>query len=147
MAIVLAVSVTPEKGRVVKNPGAIILTERGVTGDFHVGRSDRQVSVLPIEAIERCAAEAGKELGPGSFAENITSRGLDVTTLGLGDRLTAGEVLLEVTMPCHRAQGEVCSLHGPVERFIMRQDGVFCRVVSGGQIRPGDALERVPAAD
>ncbi len=147
MALVVAVSVTPEKGRVEKNPGLITLDERGVVGDFHVGRSDRQVSILPIEAIERCAAEAGQDLGSGSFAENITSRGLDVTALGLGDRLVAGEVLLEVTKPCRRAEGEICSLHGPVERFIMRQDGIFCRVVSGGRVRPGDALERVLAPE
>ncbi len=143
MSEVVAVSVTREKGTVEKQPGEITLDERGVVGDIHAGRGDRQVSVLPVEAIERCAAQTEQDLGPGSFAENITSRGLDVSALARGDRLAIGDVVLEVTKPSKRAEGEACSLHGPVDRFVMRQDGIFCRVVAGGRVRPGDTLERI----
>ena len=139
-AEVLAVSVTHGKGATDKEPGVIVLDENGVVGDMRAGRDDRQVSVLPIEVIEHIAAETGCDMGPGSFAENVTTRGLDLASLQQGDHLVIGEVRLEVTLASKRARGEVCSLHGPVERFVMRQDGVFCRVVTGGQLRPGDAI-------
>lgn len=142
-AEIVAVSVTRNKGSTDTAPGAITLDERGVVGDVHAGADERQVSVLPIEAIERAAAETGRALGAGSFAENLTTRGLDVRTLAKGHRLAVGAVELEVTKPCHPAEGEACPLHGPVERFIMRHDGVFCRVVIGGEVRPGDRVGRV----
>jgi molybdopterin adenylyltransferase len=143
MAEVVTVSLTRAKGSDSEHPDVITLDDRGVVGDFHAGSGERQVSLLPAEAIERCAAETGRELGPGSFAENISSRGLDVRALARGDRLAIGDVILEVTKPSKPAEGEACPLHGPVDRFIMREDGIFCRVVAGGEVRPGDSLERV----
>ncbi|RLC66201.1 MAG: molybdenum cofactor biosynthesis protein, partial [Chloroflexi bacterium] len=61
----------------------------GLVGDAHAGLSVRQVSLLALEDIERANREHGISAGPGNFAENLTTRGLDLLSMPIGARLRA----------------------------------------------------------
>ncbi len=82
----------------------------------------------------------GLELGPGDFAENITTEGVDLHHLPIGTRMAVGnEVILEITQigkECHTA----CEIRRLVGNCIMPLEGVFAEVIRGGVIKPGDKV-------
>jgi MOSC domain-containing protein YiiM len=142
MKTVIAVCQSEKKGEK-KTPMAsvTIREEYGVVGDAHADSSThRQVSLLAIESIDKMRGK-GLELHPGDFAENITTGGIDLAALPIGTRLDiGGEVVLEMTQigkECHAG----CAIRQQVGDCIMPREGVFARVVRGGQIRPGDTIE------
>lgn len=118
----------------------------GVEGDAHRGAWHRQVSLLAEESIAKMIA-LGLEVGPGDFAENLTTRGLILHTLPLGTRLAVGgKVILEVTQigkKCHQG----CAIKELTGECIMPVEGIFAKVVAGGQVRPGDRLQVVTGED
>jgi MOSC domain-containing protein YiiM len=113
--------------------------EYGLEGDAHAG-SERQVSLLAQESIDKMLA-LGAKVSPGDFAENITVRGLEVMTLPVGMRLQVGkDVLLEITQigkACHQG----CAIREQVGDCVMPREGVFARVLKGGLVKTGDAIE------
>jgi len=142
---VVAVSVSRTKGVKKENVPLInLIPDYGVEGDAHAG-SERQVSFLAQESIDAMQGK-GLELTPGDFAENITTRGLDVPALPVGARLRLGsQVELEITQigkTCHQG----CAIRQAVGDCVMPREGIFARVLVGGEVRPGDEIEvfRVP---
>ncbi len=136
---VVAVCVSEKKGTSKKDVGkARLVPELGLEGDAHAGFAHRQVSLLNAEDI-REASEKMPGLIPGSFAENITVEGFDVSSVPVGDRLRIGECLLEVTQigkECHSR----CEIYKTIGDCIMPRKGVFCRVLEGGHICRGDEV-------
>lgn len=111
----------------------------GLVGDAHAGVSEREVSLLGIESIHRANAEYGIQAGPGSFAENLTIEGLDLLSLRVGDRLRVGSALLEVVqIGKPPSDAHTYSFQGV---SILPKEGVFCRVLEGGTVSRGDAVE------
>jgi MOSC domain-containing protein YiiM len=111
----------------------------GVVGDAHAGTPGREVSLLDWTEIAAFAERHGIEIPPGAFAENITTQGLDLAAVEVGDEIRVGEVRLRVTQigkPCH----EGCTIKEMVGDCIMPRVGVFAAVVAGGRIRPGDPV-------
>ena len=136
---VVAVCTSKEKGTVKQNVGSARLVEEyGIEGDAHGGFAHRQISLIAAEDIESMRAKL-PNLVPGSFAENITTEGLDLTSLSVGDRLEAGECILEVSQI-----GKECHSRCEVFRFsgdcIMPKKGIFCRVLRGGNVKTGDGI-------
>jgi MOSC domain-containing protein YiiM len=121
----------------------LVVAEHGVRGDAHAGDGHRQVSLLADEAAGRMRAK-GVAVGPGSFGENILTSGIDLVALPVGARIRVGPadddaVLLEVTQigkVCH----DPCAIYAQAGECIMPTQGIFCRVVRGGTVRPGDAI-------
>ncbi len=144
---IISVNVSETKG-VRKTPVDTIELEVGVgvQGDAHRGAWHRQVSLLAEESIAKMIAQ-GLEVGPGDFAENLTTRGLVLHTLPLGTRLRAGEgVVLEVTQigkKCHAG----CAIKELTGECIMPVEGIFATVITGGRVRPGDALRLMAAGE
>ena len=143
---VVAVCISSEKG-VRKNPVDVVsvLPEHGIEGDAHAGGWHRQVSLLAEESIEKMRA-LGFELSPGDFAENITTRGIELSELPLGTRLIVNTVQFEVTQigkECHSG----CEIRKLVGDCIMPREGIFARVISGGEIRPGDTINMTKLGD
>jgi MOSC domain-containing protein YiiM len=141
---VLAVNVSVNKGERKKAvPEATLQVEHGIVGDGHAGDWHRQVSLLAMESIAKMQA-LGLEVGEGDFAENITTQGVDLVHLPIGQRLTLGEALLEVTQigkECHTR----CAIFYQAGDCVMPKEGIFARVITGGVVRPGDAIEVVEA--
>lgn len=144
---IISVNVSEKKG-VQKTPVETIDLEVGVgvKGDAHSGAWHRQVSLLAEESIAK-VVDLGIEVKPGDMAENLTTRGLVLHTLPVGTRLRAGEgVVLEVTQigkKCH----DGCAIKELTGECIMPVEGIFAKVISGGRVRPGDALRVVPAGE
>lgn len=115
--------------------------DHGLIGDAHANcLTNRQVSLLAMESIDKMQSQ-GLKLGPGDFAENITTEGIDLVHLPIGTRILVGdEVILEVTQigkECHTA----CAIRRQVGECIMPEEGVFARVVHGGLVRPRDTVK------
>ena len=96
--------------------------------------SARQVLVMDLETLE----EFG--IAPGRVRENITTRGIALGALSLGQRLRAGEVLLEVTKPCEPCH-QMDEIRQGLQEAIRGRRGLLCRVVAPGRIRRGDRIE------
>jgi cyclic pyranopterin phosphate synthase len=138
---VKAVSISQTKG-VKKDNQPVIRLEvgHGVLGDAHAGPWHRQVSLLAQESIDKMKA-LGLELSPGDFAENITTEGFAVTALKIGDRIrVGGTAVLELTQigkECHSG----CAIARQVGKCVMPTEGVFFKVITAGEVRPGDGIE------
>ena len=115
----------------------------GMEGDAHAGKWHRQLSLLGVSSIEKMRAVCKKksiDLGPGDFAENLTIEGLELYTLPVGTYLTIGEALVEVTQigkECHQG----CEIFKQVGRCVMPKEGIFARVLVGGNVRTGDSVD------
>lgn len=140
MAKILAVCVSKNKGEK-KTPveSAVLRQEYGIEGDGHAGTRIRQVSLLAWESIEKMKNQ-GLSLDPGSFAENITTSGIDLLKLKVGAKLTLGdEVKIEITQigkECH----DPCAIFRQVGYCVMPEEGVFARVLKGGRVQKGDQI-------
>jgi MOSC domain-containing protein YiiM len=143
---IVSVNTSLKKGQI-KRPaaGVELRAGRGIEGDAHKDYGHRQVSLLAIEDIEAQKERTGAAavaLGPGAFAENLTTRGIDLAALAIGDELViAGTVRLRVSQigkDCHTK----CAVFHLVGDCIMPARGIFCEVLSDGAVRPGDGIEK-----
>lgn len=120
-----------------------LLTGHGLVGDAHAGLSDREVSLVAMEDVELANQRFGIQAGPGSFADNLTTEGLEMSTLHLGDRLRVGTAVIEVVqLGKPRTVVHSYNFKGV---SILPEVGVFCRVIEGGVVAPGDTIELLPA--
>ena len=143
---VVSVNISEERGTSKHPIGEATIDRHGVVGDAHAGAGTRQVSLLAEEHIEQFATECGRPFRCGDFAENLTTRGLDLRNTALLDRFAIGDVALEVTELGKRCHGDGCAIFREVGRCVMPRDGIFCRVLSGGGVRPGDTIAHVERA-
>jgi MOSC domain-containing protein YiiM len=137
---VLAVNISKEKGTRKSNVGqSCLLPEFGLKDDAHGGKWHRQVSLLAMESIAKMT-QLGLKVGPGDFAENITTQGLNLVELPVGTRITIGlSALLEVTQigkVCHTR----CAIYYQAGDCVMPKEGIFARVLEGGEIKVGDEI-------
>ena len=112
-----------------------------MANDAHADKGiKRQVSLLSVDSIGKMRA-MGLNVGPGDFAENLTVEGLELHTLIPGTRLAVGAaVILEISQigkACHTG----CAIFKEVGKCIMPKEGVFARVMKGGEVRAGDWVE------
>jgi MOSC domain-containing protein YiiM len=135
-----AVCISANKGERKKNIGTgTLLENHGLANDAHAGDWHRQVSLLAVESIAKMQA-AGLDVGAGDFAENLTTEGLDLCHLPIGTRLAVGEsCLLEITQIgkiCH----DRCAIFYQAGDCVMPREGIFARVLNGGDVSEGDAV-------
>jgi MOSC domain-containing protein YiiM len=130
---ILSINVSERTGQQKKPVARALLREgHGIVGDAHAGDWHRQVSLLAQEDIDTLRGK-GIEIGFGDFAENITTRGIDLGSLPVGSRLRIGPALLEVTQvgkECHTG----CAIRQIAGDCVMPRKGVFARVITGGEI-------------
>ncbi|MCY3023745.1 MAG: molybdopterin-binding protein [Planctomycetota bacterium] len=141
---VLSVNISTAKGTTKQPVAEAAIAAQGLAGDAHAGAGNRQVSLLASETIARFGAEAGRSFKPGEFAENITTRGVDLDRVAPLDRFLIGGAVLEVTQIGKACHADGCAIFKEVGRCVMPQAGIFCRVLQPGAIRPGDAGEYAP---
>lgn len=142
MAKIVAVCWSEKKGTV-KQPIAegIIKEDFGLADDAHADcTSIRQVSLMSIESINRMASQ-GYPVVAGSFAENLTTEGIELPALPIGTELCVGkDIILQVTQigkQCHTG----CAIFQQVGKCIMPKEGVFTKVIRGGKVKAGDDIK------
>lgn len=142
MAKILAVCRSRQKGTPKDDIKEGFIRENyGLTDDAHADSSShRQVSLIAIESIQKMR-DKGYEVGPGDFAENLTTEGIDLVSLPVGSQVTVGdEVVLEISQigkECHTR----CAIFNKMGECIMPEEGVFAKVISSGTVRTGDEIK------
>ena len=143
---IVSVNISEEKG-IIKTPREEIeLNELGIIGDAHSGRWHRQISLLAQEDIDMFSENdaSGREFQPGEFAENITTKGIDFKEVAILDKITVGEVELEVSQIGKKCHGDGCAIYVEVGKCVMPKSGIFTRVLKGGKITKNDKFEYHP---
>lgn len=135
----------------------------GVEGDVHLGKTVQHLSriardptVLNVRQVHLMSSEfhdelnaAGFSVAAGDLGENVTTRGIDLIKLPKGTQLHIGDgVIVEVTglrNPCHQIDNfqkgllKACLGRDEADNLV-RKTGVMSIVVSGGNVRAGDAI-------
>lgn len=140
MGRIVAVCTSKKKGERKINVGAGLLIQNlGLEGDAHAGFEHRQVSLLALESIKKMK-DMGLDVKPGDFAENLTTEGIDLLSLKIGDDLIIGEkVVLRITQlgkVCHHR----CAIYYQAGDCVMPKEGIFAEVLHGGSITAGDKI-------
>ena len=138
---ILAVNISQKKGEKKCNIDCgLFVEDLGLDGDAHAEVGIRQVSLLARESIEKIRAK-GLDVHYGDFAENLTTEGIDLPMLPVGTRLKVGrKVLLEVTQigkVCHNR----CNIFYTVGDCVMPREGIFAKVIVGGEVQVDDRIE------
>jgi molybdopterin adenylyltransferase len=116
----------------------LLVAGHGIDGDAHVGAWHRQISLLADESADTMRS-LGADVGPGAFGENVTTEGISVSRLPVGARLRLGAALVEITQigkECH----DRCAVYARIGDCVMPREGVFARVLEGGEVSPGDPV-------
>ncbi len=122
---------------------AVLVPGKGIEGDAHFGFGHRQVSLLADESVDKMREKGLTDLKPGAFGENLLTRGIDLLSLGIGDRLQVGdEVILEVSQVGKECVDR-CAIYYAAGDCIMPREGIFARVIEGGAVAPGDKVRVV----
>ncbi len=142
MAKIIAVCSSKNKGTKKEDvTEGVLRKDYGLISDAHADCcTHRQVSLLAIESINKMRS-LGFDVGPGDFAENLTTEGIDLASLPVGTYVSIGkEAILEVTQigkECHTG----CAILRQIGKCIMPKEGVFARVVRGGLVKAEDELK------
>lgn len=143
MGRVAAICTSEKKGTQKKAvPAAVLRADWGIEGDAHAGNWHRQVSLLSMEKIEEFRAK-GAEVDHGAFGENLVVEGFDLACIPVGTRFGIGEAVVELTQIGKECHGH-CAIYHAMGDCIMPREGVFARVIKGGEIHPGDTVKRLP---
>jgi molybdopterin adenylyltransferase len=119
---------------------ALLVEGSGLEGDAHAGFAHRQVSLLAEESIDKMRERGLEDLRPGAFGENLTTRGIDLLSLKVGDRLkVGGEAVLEVSQ-IGKECVDRCAIYYKAGDCIMPREGIFAKVIRGGRVSSGDPL-------
>lgn len=119
-------------------PEAVLTADWGIENDAHAGHWHRQISLLPQNKINDFN-QKGAGVSPGDFGENLIVEGLDFRGISVGDRLSVGECILEITQigkECHSH----CAIFRKMGECIMPGNGIFAKVIKGGILRKGDEV-------
>jgi MOSC domain-containing protein YiiM len=111
------------------------VTDKGFKECIHGRRgSTRQVLLMDQETLDEFGIPSGRA------RENITTRGIKLDALPLGQRLRVGNSLLEVTKPCTPCH-QMDEIRNGLQNALRGRRGILCRVVEGGAIHRGDRIE------
>jgi MOSC domain-containing protein YiiM len=130
----------------------------GLAGDSHAhpsihGGPRKAVLIVAAEVIDHLK-KLGYPLFPGALGENITTAGLDIWSLRIGDRLRAGLAVLEITKP--RGPCSALDIYGPsikteiYDELVRLEDpssprwgmsGLYAAVLEEAETHTGDAIE------
>lgn len=145
MGKLLAICTSPKRGTVkTEVPSAVLTPEWGIVEDAHGGNWHRQVSMLSAEKIEAFRKKIWVDYG--AFGENLVIEGFDFRNLPVTSRFAIGDVVLEMTQigkECHND----CVIKQQTGECIMPHEGVFARVLTGGEIHVGDEVTLLPALE
>lgn len=128
-------------------PGEGLRGDRYQTGDgfYSATPTDpgaRELTLIEEEALAAVQEETGIALGVDEHRRNITTRGIRVDPL-LGQRFRIGEVLCEGVRACPPCNHLEAVTGKAVLAPLVHRGGLRARIVEGGWIRAGDAIQGV----
>ena len=141
-ASIVSINVSDKKGIRKKSVSSANLKENyGIENDAHASEKwHRQVSLLALESIKKMQAK-GLKVGPGDFAENFTTEGIDLVSLPIGTRFNVGEnIEVEVSQigkVCHNR----CAIYHQAGDCVMPKEGIFVKVLKSGTAKKGDEIK------
>ena len=96
---------------------------------------------MAIESVRRFCQETGISAGSGCFAENITTEGMNLSSLSIGSKLQVGEAkLMVIQIGKDPSQAHTYNYQG---HSILPKDGVFCKVIENGEVKVGDIIRLI----
>jgi len=141
---------------IMKRPvaGPVRIAESGPEGDEildsrHHGGADQAVYAYATEDYEWWEAEAGLDVIPGLFGENLTISGLPADMI-IGDRLLIGDVVLEATsarIPCDTLAARIGDRNFGMAFRKAERPGVYFRVLNPGVVTAGDSVDLIDGAE
>jgi MOSC domain-containing protein YiiM len=115
-------------------PEAHALQDVGLEGCAHARpQGKRQVLLMDRETLDFFKLE------PGIVRENVTTEGLDVNCLAIGERLQIGEAELQVSVVCDPCE-QIEALRPGLQAAMQGRRGMLCKVVRGGLMKRGDEI-------
>ena len=140
MAEIISINMSEKKGTIkYQIKSGMLCKDGGLKGDAHAKDGHRQLSLLAVENFYELEEALGEKIPFGSFAENITTLGIELHTLKLGTKLKVGECVIEITQIGKKCHSD-CEIKKKVGKCAMPQKGVFARVITGGKITVGDKI-------
>ncbi len=141
MGTIEAICLSKKKGIVKKAvEQAAFRAGFGIVDDAHAGPWHRQVSLLAGESIDTVKKQL-PSLKDGAFAENIITRGLALWSVAIGDFLKIGDgIVLEITQIGKKCHNDGCAIKKATGDCIMPKEGIFAKVVQGGEAKTGDLI-------
>jgi MOSC domain-containing protein YiiM len=129
-------------------PGRVRLDGVNVEGDQQADRSvhggpDKAVYAYATEDLAWWTDELGRDVGPGMFGENLTTLGIDLRRVEIGERWAVGSAVLEVSQPrtpCYKLGIRMGDPRFPARFAVAGRPGAYLRIVTPGGIEPGDAI-------
>jgi MOSC domain-containing protein YiiM len=136
---VVGVCISQKRTEPKKNVGrGFIKIGVGLVGDSHAG-TEKEVSLLAVESIQKLCQETGLSAGPGSFAENITTEGVNIVSIPIGSTLQVGQAkLMVIQIGKDPSQAHTYNYQG---YSILPKEGVFCKVIQSGEVKTGDPIK------
>ena len=134
--------------------GAVLASGVNLSGDDQADRRvhggpDKAVYAYGVGDYEWWKSELGRPLAPGTFGENLTTDGLDLTQAAIGDRWHVREAVFEVAQPrqpCFKLGMRMGDVDF-VEAFdAAARPGAYLRIVEPGDVAAGDTITVIPAA-
>lgn len=125
---------------------AVLDVAEGLVGDRYAGRTGtRQVTLIQAEHLPSIGAYLGMAaVTPVQLRRNLVVEGLNLLAVREG-QVRIGAALLQMTGPCHPCSRMEEELGPGGYNAVRGHGGLTARVLEGGTIRVGDAVERVSA--
>jgi len=128
--------------------GRVAVGGVNVDGDDQADRSvhggpDKAVYAYGLDDYRWWAGELGSELGPGSFGENLTIDGFDVSDALIGEHRQIGDAVFEVSqprIPCYKLGIRHADPEFPRRFAAAERPGAYVRIIQPGSIAAGDAV-------
>lgn len=132
--------------------GPVMVDAYGIVGDAicngdHHGGEEQAIYIEGSETLDWWAEELGHPLEPGAFGENLVISGIDNRGIAVGDRFVAADVVLEVTstrIPCATFAAKMGDPKFPRRYMKAGRAGAYARVLAGGMLEAGQAVEYRP---
>lgn len=132
---IISINVSARKSREKTSVDEVMVIENwGLEGDAHAGKWNRQVSIFPVEALEKVPADKIDAVRKGSFTENFTIEGLPPDEMAVGKTLIIGEAEIIIT---HIGKEEFQNIG---RSYIVSREGRFGRVTKGGRVKKDDEV-------
>ncbi len=137
-----AICISEKKGTEKHSVPSAEINDKGILSDAHAGDWHRQISLLSYDEVRKFKnANPHVKIEDGAFGENLLIEGIDLCKPKIGDKVTIGEVELEITQIGKDCHGDGCTIYRAVGKCIMPKTGIFTKVIKPGIIKTGDEVK------